>query len=71
LGKTANKGFESASQHFFSADGKFPQRVPAAPPSTLASGVEREQLLSLFNEALAFDAKPRVALLLSRLTRAA
>jgi hypothetical protein len=61
LGKTGNKGFDSASQHFFCAEGKFPQRVLATSLATLTRGVEPEQLLSFFNDALAFDARGFVA----------
>jgi hypothetical protein len=38
-------------QHFFYAGGKFPSRMLTASLSTLASGAESEQALSLFNEA--------------------
>ena len=71
LGNSANRVFESASQHFFSADGKFLRRALAALLSKLTQRVEREQLLSFFNEALASDEKRRAALSLSRPTRAA
>jgi hypothetical protein len=51
LGKSGNRGFDSASQDFFSAEEKFPHRVFAAPRSVRASGVENEQTLSLSSEA--------------------
>src|ERR1700716_2555500 len=57
LGKSANRGFDSASQHFFSAEGKFPRCVLAAPRSARASVVENEQALSLLSEALVVHAK--------------
>jgi hypothetical protein len=56
LGNSANKGFESASQHFFYIGDKFPQHAAAALLAKLTKRVERERLLSFFNEALAFDA---------------
>jgi hypothetical protein len=51
LGKSGNRGFESASQQFFSPEGIFPQRALAAPRSARASAIENEQALSFFNEA--------------------